>query len=155
MATVFLKEEFLQCSFIAAIDLLASTPFIPLNDLHYLTHEKLHSQQQSAFTPRKRKSFSLFPWQEQLLLSLSLLLCEAKTTTSILMSPQFGSRSNKSQIQKATFFSNLPTLFQALSFVHPLKSFMLSHSSQQGGERKWSSTRTQFKLIATLNVVCH
>ena len=51
MATVFLKEEFLQCSFIVAIDLLALTPFIPLNDLHYLTHEKLHSQQQSAFTP--------------------------------------------------------------------------------------------------------
>ena len=61
MATVFLKEEFLQCSFIAAIDLLALTPFIPLNDLHYLTHEKLHSQQQSAFTTRKRKSLSLFP----------------------------------------------------------------------------------------------
>ena len=89
MATVSLKEEFLLCSFIAAIDLLALTPFIPLNDLHYLTHEKLHSQQQSAFTTRKRKSLSLFPWQEQLLLSLSLLLCEAKTTTSLLISPQF------------------------------------------------------------------
>ena len=123
MATVFLKEEFLQCSFIAAIDLLALTPFIPLNDLHYLTHEKLHSQQQSAFTPRKRKSFSLFPWQEQLLLSLSLLLCEAKTTTSILMSPQFGSRSNKSQIQKATFFSNLPTFSSSFAFCSSTKKF--------------------------------
>ena len=119
MATALLKEEFLQCSFIAAIDLLALTPFIPLNDLHYLTHEKLHSQQQSAFTTRKRKSLSLFPWQEELLLSLSLLLCAAKTTTSILISPQFRSRSKKSQIQKATFFSNLPTLFQAFPlFIH-------------------------------------
>ena len=119
MATVFLKEEFLQCSFIAAIDLLASTPFIPLNDLHYLTHEKLHSQQQSAFTTRKRKSLSLFLWQEQLLLSLSLLLCEAKTTTSILMSPQFGSRSNKSQIQKATFFPTCQLCFKPCRlFIH-------------------------------------
>ena len=34
MATVLLKDEVLQCSFIAAIDLLALTPFIPHNDLH-------------------------------------------------------------------------------------------------------------------------
>ena len=148
MATVLLKEEFLQCSFIAAIDLLALTPFIPLNDLHYLTHEKLHSQQQSAFTTRKRKSLSLFPWQEQLLLSLSLLLCEAKTTTSLLISLQFRSRSNKSQIQKQHFFPNLPTLFQALPFVHPLESFMLRHSGQQGREQNWINTRTPLKPLS-------
>ena len=34
MATVLLKDEVLQCSFIAAIDLLALAPFIPRNDLH-------------------------------------------------------------------------------------------------------------------------
>ena len=34
MATVLLKDEVLQCSFIAAIDLLALTPFIPPKDLH-------------------------------------------------------------------------------------------------------------------------
>ena len=57
--------------------------------------------------------------------------------------------------KKQHFFSNLPTLFQALSFVHPLKSFMLRHSSQQGGEQNWSNTRAPFEPWATLNVVCH
>ena len=140
MATVLLKEEFLRCSFIAAIDLLALTPFIPLNDLHYLTHEKLHSQQQSAFTTRKRKSLSLFPWQEQLLLSLSLLLCEAKTTTSILIetnSPQFGSRSNKSQIQKATFF------FQPANFV---SSFAFCSSTKEYHVEPLKPTRRRTKM---------
>ena len=32
MATVLLKDEVLQCSFIAAIDLLALAPFTPRND---------------------------------------------------------------------------------------------------------------------------